>query len=203
MQPKRSKLLDQVYGEEIAMQAYDQYQKMCPQYNVFAQEIAYDTFWNLSGLTLMEKMLTTIVSAIILGKAAEGALKYFFFGFFNLGGNPVYAENLVKYLHEHAYISSATYVLASLKIATDMRKEPFTKNAPTTLTPADKAQADLAACVSAGDPEKIRACLQILLQNNLIPINKIEAILLHLMTYCGFIYVGYALACLRDLQTKR
>lgn len=58
----RSPLMDQLYGKEISEQVCDRLEELDPLLNKEVQEIAYNHYWALPGLSIRDKSLITIVS---------------------------------------------------------------------------------------------------------------------------------------------
>lgn len=211
--PKRSEMMDRLYGKATAKAVFDRLQDLDPLLNEVIQRIAYDYFWDLPGTTTYEKSLVTVVSLVALEKAEQTRIH--FNGFLNSGGT---AENAVDMLIELSrHVTKETLrkgyealkeVLNSRSVASseieamNSRFESVVAGEPsakTSLIPLQIHIINVAARVAIGEQETTKKAIKEFL-NSGNSIDTLRYILIHQIVYCGFPAAMNGFAALKEVQ---
>ena len=93
---KRSAVMDDFYGQEISKKIFDRLTFIDSQFNEEIQNIAYEHYWAMPGLSLKEKSIVALTCLIALKKEEQAKLQ--FMGFLNAGGTADEALDLLTHL---------------------------------------------------------------------------------------------------------
>lgn len=187
MQP--SNMTYQLYGEERAGLIAERLVNISPEFNYFAQTVAYDIFWTLPGLSLLDKSLVTVASLIAMHK--EEQTRIHMYGFLHAGGNPstlISAAYLVDNLYPSEQMESMlkiiTDVLHEHKIDDAHIEELFNATSVQNLSTWEQCIISLAAAVAACDKPQIKYRIQQSIDAGLLDV--IKHVFTHQIVYCGF-----------------
>lgn len=188
--PKKSVMMDLLYGQELAATVYDRCQELNPHFNKLVQGYVYDTFWARPGLDIKEKSLVTVISLLTLKKAEQ--LQIHLKGFCHLDQKPDRMLQILEYMATAGYATAADVAIAAKSISMDFTppcsppKALLTKPPLTSLLPRHKKIIDLSVCVAVGDLDKLAKCIHQLLDEKALSKGDIENIMIHQIVYCGF-----------------
>ncbi|MCD6048493.1 MAG: hypothetical protein K0S08_2140 [Gammaproteobacteria bacterium] len=188
-----SKIMDQLYGEERSKKVYNRLEDISTVFNRAVQEIAYDYFWALPGLSLRDKSFVTLVSLIVLHREEQTKIHYY--GFLNADGTKEELVALLKYLERFVNVDIAAESLAEVL----KERGENLPNARMPLTLQDEEMAHLAAVIAVGDEEEMEAVMQDYLTKHPDDLEKIHQILMHQIVYCGFPVAMNGFAMLKTL----
>lgn len=202
---KRSKLMLHLYGEKQADIVYERLNFLDPMLNKEIQEIAYDHFWALEGLSLKIKSLVTVSSLIALKK--EEQTRIHMHGFLNVGGTADELALVILSLERLCGRDSKEKALDALFDVLDERgegmvsRDSYLSNVVNIrLLPSYEHIANLCAATATGQKESINAeirnCLNAELNDSLQPI------FIHQIVYCGFPVAMNAFAELRNVLNE-
>jgi len=187
MQP--SNMTYQLYGEERANLIAERLTHISPEFNHFAQTVAYDIFWALPGLSLLDKSLVAVASLIAMNK--EEQTRIHMYGFLHAGGNPstlISAAYLVDSVYPSRQMESMlkiiTDVLHEHKIDDTHIEELINRTNIQNLSTWERCIISLAAAVAACDKFQIKHRIQESIDAGLLDV--IKHVFTHQIVYCGF-----------------
>ncbi|MEK7234812.1 MAG: carboxymuconolactone decarboxylase family protein [Elusimicrobiota bacterium] len=212
-----SRMMQELYGPEVAKQVYNRLQELDPELNDIIQKIAYDFFWARPGLNTRDKSLVTVVSLVVLGK--EEQTRIHINGFLNAGGDP---EALIHVLVQLSGITPPDSVRNGAKALADVLKmrgylEPQIDSLSALLekglngasvdaiwrqeglSSRDKNLVQVSASAAIGSPEVSRAAIVQFLNCGGTR-EDIRSVLIHQIVYCGFPTAMNGFAALLDSQ---
>lgn len=203
-QIKKSPMMIQLYGQDLSDAVYSRCQELGGEFNELVQRVVYDVFWARSGLTLKEKSLITVLSLIVLNK--EEQLQIHLTGYFHQGGNPQEILQILSYMKNSGYISSADKASAILNKVTG-ENSVISANAQEIISSLNfnenlKGFIDLAARIALGDNAKTEACMRTLLKNQALSREQIQNVMLHQIVYCGFPCTMNGFAVLKKISDE-
>jgi alkylhydroperoxidase/carboxymuconolactone decarboxylase family protein YurZ len=185
--------MDQLYGKERSEKVYDRLESLNPGFNRAVQDIAYDYFWTLPGLSLRDKSFVTLVSLIVLHKEEQTRIHYD--GFLNADGTKEELIALLNYLKQFVDVGVARQALEEVL----HERSEVLPNAVLTLSLHDEELANLAAVVALSDKGKIKAVMRQYLDQYSNAQDKIQYILMQQVVYCGFPTAMNGFAILKEL----
>lgn len=190
----RSKLMDELYGMDESKKVFENLEGLDPLLNKEVQEIAYNHYWAMPGLSIRDKSLITIVSLISLKKEAQ--TKPHMIGFLNTGGTSTNLVDALILLSSNLDVSSAQKALDTLCEILRERKESqdkimqlqetFKKGNNDSISKKDAHFVNVASCAAIGNQEKTKASIRSFLDECSLDKNDLKYILIHLIVYCGF-----------------
>lgn len=201
MSPTKSKMMDKLYGETLANTVYARCQELGENFNDLVQNVVYDVFWAKPGLALKEKSLITVISLITLNK--EEQLQIHLKGYFHQGGTTEDIANILTYMANAKYITSADKALSILNaVANENNAKHHAAGISLNINSRDKGLIDLAAHIALGNNSQTEICMRILLENKILSAIDIENIMLHQIVYCGFPCAMNGYAVLKACSSK-
>ena len=192
MSKTASKIMDQLYGEERSSKVYDRLETLNPAFNHAVQDIDYDYFWALPGLSIRDKSFITLISLIVLQKEEQTRIHYY--GFLNAGGSKEILLALLDYLSTFADVTIAR---KALKEVLDEQNEVISTEY-SILDPADEDLAHLAAVVALSRKEETKKAMKHYVEKYPDALKRIENILMHQIVYCGFPVAMNGFAILKE-----
>ena len=108
----KSKMMDELYGEELSQDIFEGFNTLDPMFNRKAQA-AYDNYWSLPGLSLRDKSLVTVASLVALG--IEVQTKIHMHGFLYVDGTKEELVSILVHLSTMVGTDSARRGFAALK----------------------------------------------------------------------------------------
>jgi alkylhydroperoxidase/carboxymuconolactone decarboxylase family protein YurZ len=192
-QQSASSIMEKLYGKERSDKVYDRLESLNPKFNRAVQDIAYDYFWALPGLSLRDKSFVTLVSLIVLHREEQTKIHYY--GFLNADGTKEELMALLKYLERFVNVDIAAESLAEVL----KERNENVPNAELLLTLQDEEMAHLAAVIAIGDEEEMQAVMQGYLTKHPDDLEKIHHVLMHQIVYCGFPVAMNGFAMLQTL----
>lgn len=199
MSVKKSPIMDQLYGLEVSKQVYDLIDGLDPFLNKQVQEIAYDHYWALPGLSIRDKSLVTLVALISLHKVAQ--IKPHLNGFLNTGGTKEELINILLYISRNLGYEQAQ---SGFNIFCDILKERHESSdkineIQKNFTNAIKHNAsedmsfirdihivNVASATAIGEQEKMKEAIRNFLKEFDGDTDTLKNIFIHLIVYCGF-----------------
>ncbi|GEM_PF-1945564 len=215
MMPKKSKMMEELYGSKVSDRVYERLQELDPILNEEIQKIAYDHYWKLPGLSMRDKSLVTLVSLIVLHK--EEQIRIHINGFINSGGTYEDIFNMLIYLAEPNNIKASEKGFEALINVLIERDEPkenlknfqnmFTENIKNIsqnkkdmiLNERDRHMITIASCVALGVQEEIKASIKCFLQKYPCSKDDLRNIFIHQIVYCGFPTAMNAFSALKSV----
>lgn len=206
-----SQKMVELYGEKVAKKVFDRCESLGEGLNREIQEIAYNYFWSLPGLSIKEKSLVTIVSLITLEK--EEQIKIHINGFINSGGT---LGELVRLLSALSGSIEKEKILSSFSILqVALLENGFTKDDlslaekkltglmsnisshPVMEENRDVAMGKVAHAVAKGVKKEIVDAI-----HSFVPkfgtVEDVEHTMIHQIVYCGFPTAMNGHAALKD-----
>jgi alkylhydroperoxidase/carboxymuconolactone decarboxylase family protein YurZ len=193
MKNTASSIMEKLYGKERSDKVYDRLESLNPTFNRAVQDIAYDYFWVLPGLSLRDKSFVTLISLIVLHKEEQTKIHYY--GFLNSGGSKEELAALLKHLRQVVNIDIAK---KSLQEVLSERDESFPE-VFSSLAQKDQEIAGLASAAALSDGDRTRHAMKHLLEKYPDAAERIEQILMHQIVYCGFPVAMNGFAILQEL----
>lgn len=196
---RRSKLMDQLYGEENSKIVFARLEYLDHELNKDIQNIAYDYYWALPGLNVREKSLVTITSLIVLSR--EEQTKIHFNGFLNSGGTIDDVISLLLYMGDNFGELSARKGLLALTDVLEERNSSqeeitfFTEKFNTEILKEEKTLelseknmdiVNIASSVASGDLSMIDSKISDYIDSHDGDFEDIRNIIRHQIVYCGF-----------------
>lgn len=196
---RRSKLMDQLYGEETSRKVFERLEYLDHELNKDIQDIAYDYYWALPGLNMREKSLVTITSLIVLSR--EEQTRIHFNGFLNSGGTIDDIIALLLYMSENFGESSERKGLSALvdvldernisreDIASSIEKfdaEILKEEKTLKLSEKDLAIVNVSSSVASGDLSRIDSKIADYIDSHDGDFEDVRNIIRHQIVYCGF-----------------
>jgi alkylhydroperoxidase/carboxymuconolactone decarboxylase family protein YurZ len=211
-----SKMMNKLYPEEAAQDFFERLEKLDKDFNKLVQEIAYDYFWALPGLSNREKCIVAMTSLIVLGKPKFTQIH--FHGFMHAGGTSHEAVAILLHLRikvADALIKQALTVL--LNVLTENQSEraflnqlidPLTttinhNNAALKLTQDDLTLVEIAAAIASDNFNDIDLSIANHLSIHNGNSTKVKQILMHQTLYCGFPSVLNGFSRLSKILTEQ
>lgn len=208
---QRSKLMDKLYGMDESKKVFENLEGLDPLLNKEVQEIAYNRYWAMPGLSIRDKSLVTIVSLVSLKKEVQ--TKPHMIGFLNTGGT---AKDLVYVLIVLSASLGVTSTQRGLEILCEIlreRKEDyekikklqeiFKKGDRDLISKKDAHFASVASCVAIGEQEKTKASIRSFLDEGALNKDDLKNILIHLIAYCGFPVAVNGFGALKAIMDER
>ncbi len=193
MQRNASKIMEKLYGKEHSEKVYDRLESLNHSFNRAVQDIAYDYFWALPGLSMREKSFITLVSLIVLQKEEQTKIHYY--GFLHERRAKEELLALLRYLEQFVNIDFAKKLLEDVLNERD-EKLPGDISA---LNERDQEIAQLAATAALADKSKMQEVMVHYLKKYADAHQKMECILMHQIVYCGFPVAMNGFAILQEL----
>ncbi len=186
--------MQKLYGEKTAEQLVGRLEALGSQFSEAVQNIAYDYFWELPGLSLRDKSFITLAALIAQNKEEQTRIHYY--GFLNAGGG---AETLVALLQYLKLRTNVTKAFAALKevLSEEGRDFPLQE---TSLEQRDQDLANLSVEIALGDLAKLKSTMMTYLKAYPDGQEEIQQVLMHQIVYCGFPASMNGFAILKNLR---
>lgn len=211
---QRSQLLDELYGEQESKNVFHMLEDLDPMLNAAVQNIAYNYFWDLEGLSIRDKSLITLTILVSLGK--EPQTRPHMIGFLNTGGTVDELLGALAYLS--SYIDNELFfnclnTLDSILLKKSNESKLIEKssnllqkkisNHDTFLSARDTNIVNVAMNVALCNPEKIAHSINNFLMENSCKEQDLRLLLIHQIVYCGFPTVINAFNILKKVLLEK
>lgn len=207
-------LFDALYGEKEAERVYQMLEGLDPILNEAVQNIAYNYFWELPGLSIRDKSLITVATLFALGK--EPQIRPHMIGFLNTGGkveellgallslsqfDKKLLPNILATLQE--ILQKKDFSTPSVDFLTKFQLALEDKNTTAySLNTRDRHFVHVAANVALYHPEKITRSMLAFLADNCEE-QDLRRLLIHQIVYCGFPTVINAFTLLQKILVEK
>lgn len=197
---RRSSIMDDLYGIEMSKKVFERLENLDPGLNTDVQYSAYDYYWALSGLSIRNKSLITVVSLVIGG--FDDQLRSHLHGFMNVNGTDFKSTitmllGLLSHISENYSEEQGRKGLSLLMgiledkgffdsdIAAHISQFPQ-KTPSSYLSENDFHLIEISAAVASRDFDKIDASILHWLKNHDDNDSQIRDLMRHQSIYCGY-----------------